>query len=308
MLRYIHQHEADAAFSTPVPILYIRFTAKQFKMASKEVPPKMSSDSDGLLIINASLFRSATKSMALAYQILGFKTHHGLLEAVTDTPWTSLEQAAEATWPSTSNPGSRPRPPFTRNEWDELWGTKYDAVTDLASPFALELIKTYPNAKVVIIQRDFETWWPSFQTEILDRVMLQPMATINGFLGLYLMGIPAVQAMRKIHLGFFGAKSHAEIKVNARDVYEVYYRDVRAAVPSERKLEYRIGDGWEPLCRFLNVNVPDVPFQRDNHSTTHEQEAKARERLLWTAGIKVIGPVVFGLGAVWIALRWQALA
>jgi hypothetical protein len=158
---------------------------------------------------------------------------------------------------------------------------------------------------VVIVQRDFENWWPSFQTEILDRVMLQPMAAINGFLGLYLMGIPAVQAMRKIHFGFFGAKSHVEIRDRARSVYQSYYRDVRAMVPEERKLEYRIGDGWEPLCRFLDVDVPDVPFPRDNHSASHDQEAKARVRLIWTAGAKVAVPLVLGLIAVWAGLAYK---
>lgn len=254
----------------------------------------------GLLIINAGLFRSATKSMALAYQILGFKTHHGLLESVTDTPWVSLEEAAEATWPSV--PGARSRTRFTRADWDKIWGN-YDVVTDLASPFALELIHAYPEAKVVIVEREFESWWPSFQTEILDRVMIQPMASINGFLGLYLMGIPAVQAMRKIHFGFFGANTHAAIRNRAKIVHESYYREVRAAVPPERRLEYRIGDGWGPLCRFLDVDVPDLPFPRDNHSASHAQEAKARVRLLWSTAGKTVLPVVLGFIAIWVGLR-----
>ncbi|KAJ5140661.1 hypothetical protein N7448_004069 [Penicillium atrosanguineum] len=260
----------------------------------------MPSKSDSLQIINAGLFRTATKSMALAYQILGFKTHHGLLEKVTETPWIQLEQAAEATWPNA--PGTRPRKPYTRGDWSALWGG-YDAVTDLASPFALELIKAYPEAKVVIVQRDFDSWWPSFKAEILDRVMLQPMATINGFLGLHLMGIPAVQAMRKIHFGFFGAQSRAEILNNAKDVYEEYYADVRAAVPAEQRLEYRVGDGWEPLCEFLKVDIPDMPFPRENDAGEHDGEAKARTRLIWANGLKVVVPIlVLGL-AVRIAFK-----
>lgn len=255
---------------------------------------------EGLQIINAGLFRTGTKSMARAYQILGFATHHGLLEKVTDTPWVQLEQAAEATWPKA--PGARPREPYARADWDAIWG-KYDAVTDLASPFALELINAYPDAKVVIVQRDFDRWWPSFRTEILDRVMLQPMAAINGFLGLYFMGIPAVQAMRKIHFGFFGARSRHEILVNARDAYEGYYRDVRAAVPAERRLEYRVGDGWAPLCEFLGMEVPDLPFPRENDAGAHDEEAKARTRLIWVNGLKFVVPVVVLGLAVAFALR-----
>ncbi|KAJ5151427.1 uncharacterized protein N7482_010679 [Penicillium canariense] len=258
-----------------------------------------SKQGDGLLIINAGLFRTGTKSMARAYQILGYKTHHGLLEKVTDTPWVQLEQAAEATWPSV--PGARPRAPFTCADWDALWGAQYDAVTDLASPFALELIRAYPHAKVVIVQRNFERWWPSFQAEVLDRVMRQPMAAINGFLGLHLMGIPAVQAMRKTHFGFFGAQSRAEILANTRHVYEAYYRAVRETVPPERRLEYHMGDEWEPLCAFLDVAVPDVPFPRENDADTHAEEAKARTRLIWTAGVTVAAPVMRGLAAMWAA-------
>ncbi|KAJ5369282.1 uncharacterized protein N7496_009042 [Penicillium cataractarum] len=268
--------------------------------------PEKSHQGDGLLLIHAGLFRTGTKSMARAYQILGLKTHHGLLEKVTDTPWVQLEQAAESTWPST--PGARPRASFTRADWDKLWGEKYDAVTDLASPFALELIRAYPNAKVVVVQRDFERWWPSFQSEVLNRVMLQPMAAINGFLGLYLMGIPAVQAMRKIHFGFFGAQSREEILAHAKDVYETYYRSVRAAVPPEQLLEYHMGDGWNPLCAFLDVEVPNVPFPRENEASNHAEEVKARTRLLWTAGIKVAAPVLLGLAAIWVGFAFSQTA
>jgi hypothetical protein len=77
---------------------------------------------DGLKIINAGLFRTATKSMARAYQILGFKAHHGLLQDVLLSPWTGIEQAAEATWPAVRSWGSPERPPFQRSDWDALWG------------------------------------------------------------------------------------------------------------------------------------------------------------------------------------------
>jgi Sulfotransferase domain len=35
-------------------------------------------------------------------------------------------------------------------------------------------------------------------------------------------------------------------------------------VPPERLLVYEVGDGWEPLCRFLGVPVPDEPFPHVN--------------------------------------------
>jgi hypothetical protein len=35
-------------------------------------------------------------------------------------------------------------------------------------------------------------------------------------------------------------------------------------VPADRLLDYRVQEGWEPLCRFLDVKVPDEPFPRVN--------------------------------------------
>ena len=40
--------------------------------------------------------------------------------------------------------------------------------------------------------------------------------------------------------------------------------EVRAAVPAERLLVFAIGDGWAPLCDFLQVPVPESPFPRLN--------------------------------------------
>lgn len=229
--------------------------------------------------------------MALAYKILGYNTHHGLLESVTETPWPLLVAAADATWPHNPTAPSPPLTPFTRSDWDALWGNKYDAVTDLASPFTLELINAYPDAKVVIVQRDFESWWPSFRSEVLDRVMIQPWASINGFLG-QCMGLPAVQAMRKIHMGFFGAEDRDGILLNARTKYERFYAEVRDVAPVDRRLEYRLGDGWEPLCAFLGVRVPDVPFPRENDAAAHGEEVGARSRLIWGTAAKVLVPLV----------------
>lgn len=37
-----------------------------------------------------------------------------------------------------------------------------------------------------------------------------------------------------------------------------------ATIPPKRLLVMQLGDGWEPLCAFLGVPVPDVPYPRVN--------------------------------------------
>jgi predicted naringenin-chalcone synthase len=46
--------------------------------------------------------------------------------------------------------------------------------------------------------------------------------------------------------------------------YERHNEEVLASVPADRLLVYDIEDGWEPLCAFLGVPVPDVPFPHLN--------------------------------------------
>lgn len=42
--------------------------------------------------------------------------------------------------------------------------------------------------------------------------------------------------------------------------YEYHNEQVRKVVPKEDLLEFNVKQGWGPLCEFLGVEVPDVPF------------------------------------------------
>ena len=63
--------------------------------------------------------------------------------------------------------GARSAQRLTRKEWDSAFG-EYDAVTDIVSIFADQLVEAYPEAKVVILQRGYEKWWASFEPQVLD--------------------------------------------------------------------------------------------------------------------------------------------
>jgi hypothetical protein len=249
----------------------------------------------GLVIIHVALFRMATQSLAEAYRILGYKTHHGV-EDILGNPWDEIEQAAEATWPTVPNARARSR--FTRSDWDNLWGNNYDIVTDLACPFTDQLIQAYPDAKVVIVQRDFDSWWNSYQVGVLDK-LFSPSQQIFVFLIRIVIRSRAAEAMLKVNYGFFKATNVPEIHANARVVYDEYYRKIRATIPAEKRLEYTIGDGWEPLCAFLGKDVPDMPFPRLNDSRSRsESQRKGEIMVLLNSARKV---VMLGLSAGMIA-------
>lgn len=254
--------------------------------------------SDGLKVLHAGLFRMGTKSMAEAYQILGIKTFHALDDRF-GTNWKLIEEAAEATWPFV--PEARPRPPFKRADWDELWGNQFDAVCDTSAPFTLELLKAYPDAKVVIVQRDFDSWWPSFKSEILDG-LFPPLAKLQFFLVWHLLGMRGGHAMRKLLFGFFNAHSKAEIEAHGRETYNEHFGKIRSTVPREQLLEYKLGSGWEPLCEFLGKEIPDTPFPHSNDRSAHSSQTNAViKKIYLRLGTKLaLGLLgIVTLGAAW---------
>jgi hypothetical protein len=55
-----------------------------------------------------------------------------------------------------------------------------------------------------------------------------------------------------------------EDRKHAMRVFREHNEGVRRLVSPEKLLVYRVEQGWEPLCAFLGVPVPDEPFPRLN--------------------------------------------
>jgi hypothetical protein len=47
---------------------------------------------------------------------------------------------------------------------------------------------------------------------------------------------------------------------------ERFNQEVQDTVPSERLLVWSPGDGWEPICEFLELPIPEADFPRVNDS------------------------------------------
>ena len=46
--------------------------------------------------------------------------------------------------------------------------------------------------------------------------------------------------------------------------YNAYIEEVKAAVPPQKLLVYKVTEGWAPLCEFLGVALPNEPFPNLN--------------------------------------------
>lgn len=167
--------------------------------------------------------------------------------------------------------------------------------------FVPELIKVYPEAKVIIVKRDVDEWWPSFKMELLD-TLWHPRAWLINWVVDNVIRSRAPFAMMKMHCGFFGVRDRAGIDAVAKERYEEYYESVLKEVPANQRLVYEIGSGWEPLCKFLVKPVPDTPFPRVNDRAEHDQKAKEKAQMVMRAFCSVLIPVLIGGLAVGVGL------
>ena len=51
-------------------------------------------------------------------------------------------------------------------------------------------------------------------------------------------------------------------------------RQVKTSLPPEKLLVFDVKEGWEPLCRFLEVPVPDKPFPRLNDTEAFRERVR----------------------------------
>lgn len=199
--------------------------------------------------------------------ILGYEHVHHASEDHDDESWDRIAGAARATFPVLSRLEGKTKPPdFTRTDWDRVFG-EYQAVSDIASVFAPELIAAYPNAKVVLVQRDFESWFASvdvvFISSVLDPrrkllydLVVRPVRKLHFYVGL-----------RCVCMGLFGATTAEEARRRASSVWEAHHATVTKMVPQDRLLHFKPGQElcWERLCSFLAKDVPEgVEFPRMN--------------------------------------------
>jgi hypothetical protein len=77
-----------------------------------------------------------------------------------------------------------------------------------------------------------------------------------------LAGTPAGEMMHGVIFKAFGDR--AQDRAFMTDWFVRRNQQVIDALPADRLLVFSPTQGWEPLCSFLDVPVPDVPFPRVN--------------------------------------------
>jgi hypothetical protein len=124
-----------------------------------------------------------------------------------------------------------------------------------ASIFVPELLLAYPDAKVIMTERDEDAWVKSMDTTLWYH---------------YTHGPPQNPAMRplaeKYHFYCWGD----DFPRYGRQYFREYHALVRKLVRKDRLLEYDVKMGWQPLCAFLGLEVPEMDFIRSDDNAQYK--------------------------------------
>jgi len=141
-------------------------------------------------------------------------------------------------------------------DWKLLFEGYTAAVDCPVCLYYKELMNVFPEAKVILTLRDSESWWKSF-----NRLMsLVGKARLLCFMSRRLRMIARFTDTIIIENAFDGRLE----KEHCMRIFESHNAAVRTTVPSERLLEYDVQQGWQPLCDYLGLTVPDKPFPHLN--------------------------------------------
>ncbi|TDZ21392.1 hypothetical protein Cob_v005822 [Colletotrichum orbiculare MAFF 240422] len=221
---------------------------------------------EGVQVLHLSMPRNGSFSMKAAYEELGLPTYHGFVFVERPRDQISWYKAVDAKYYGNGEP-------YGRDEFDDLlagWAVVSD---NPAIGFVEELLEAYPNAKVVLVDRDVDKWYRSYDEGVIRSFFTWKMWAVVNLIEPLQTAKP-VTVMQNLLYAMFECSDEAGWRRNARRVSREHTEKIRNSVPRERLLEYQLGSGGEPLCEFLGKEVPDKPFPHLNDSKEFERWMK----------------------------------
>ncbi|MFI0483830.1 sulfotransferase family protein [Actinomadura sp. 9N215] len=171
-------------------------------------------------------------------------------------------------------------------DWDGVFAGYRSALDWPAASYWRELADHYPDAKVILTVRDPERWYDSVASTIFARALAERRLPLRRRI------VRRLVARRSPDFALYPRMARATVmdrvfdgRIDDRDhvlrVFDRHVAEVKAAIPDERLLVFDVAEGWEPLCAFLGVPVPDEPFPESNERAAwHRKRPRRLARLL----------------------------
>jgi hypothetical protein len=211
-------------------------------------------------VIGAGLPRTATTTQMFALEQLGEDPCYHMRDLLADleSGLPLWEGAAEGS-----------------PEWERIFGNARSTVDWPSARYYRELMAHYPDAKILLSVRDAEDWvrsmretiWGIFHGESLLHDLCDARSRLDPLWRRYLA------LMRQMtwddEVGALAGETSTDAGLAA--VMERWNQTVKDTVPADRLLVWNPREGWDPLCDFLEVEVPAEPLPCLNDTTSFRE-------------------------------------
>lgn len=234
-----------------------------------------------LKVIGAGFGRTGTLSMKAALETLGYTKCHHMMEVFPSDfqldSWHAIGM------------GEKP-------DWHAIFYGFQASVDFPSAAYWRELSQHYPDAKVILTTRSFDSWYESASETIYPVT-----EKIPGWMSV----IPKVRKIKKMTRNAIWDRvfdGRFEDRDHARKVFEQHEADVKATIPADRLLVFHPKEGWGPLCAFLGEPVPDTSFPNVNDRADFRKRVAA---FTWLNRAPWILGALIAAGAIAAALAFQ---
>lgn len=246
-------------------------------------------------VIGAGFGRTGTTSLKAALKQLGFGPSYSLTEVFVHPEHVPFWEAARSLGSSAGE----------AMDWEGFLAGYEVAVDWPACSFYEELMEAFPEAKVILTIRDPEPWYESLRSTIyqLRKLAAGPLPVRMAF-ALASVFAPGVTGTVRLadHLVWEDTfDGRFEDQVYAIEVFEQSNEAVRRRVPPGRLLVFDVREGWAPLCKFLDVEIPDRLFPHLN------EMREMRRRLLGLLALSAAVPAFVAVVSIvaTVLLIWR---
>ena len=233
-----------------------------------------------LKVIGAGLGRTGTLSLKMALEELGFVKCYHMIELLANMEQVRRGISPLGASPSIGMPSSRDtRRPSIGPAATSMRSCCADTPRRRScSPSGTPSVgTTAPRQTIYYVRQAFPRWIRLFSPRMRQfHRMLDRLVWDGMFQGRF------------------------EDRAFAIEVFNRYNEQVRRDLPPDRLLIFEAREGWEPLCAFLGVPVPEgKPFPHVNDTAEFRARIQRVSRIMRAVGYTVVAVVALLL--VWLA-------
>lgn len=210
-------------------------------------------------VIGAGFGRTGTFSLRTALNKLGFPCYH-----MMDVLFDPAHKSDVDFWLEVAEDPAR-----ADRDWTRVFAGVSATVDYPACAAWRGMVAANPQAKVIatLHPRGAAAWFESTRNTIYAGTGLDAGSCFGA-------KINAMMDRLVWHGMLQGTMEH---RAAAMARYENHLQDLRDSLPADQLLVFSVDQGWEPLCRFLGVPVPQEEFPNVNE---REHMARVTARLM----------------------------